>query len=300
MTAHVVIESLESTLPATLSKTVLDHLRNELGFQGVIISDDLEMKAVAERYTAKEMAKLGLSAGVDHFLVCEKPDVIFEFYRALVRCIEEKTISHQTVMDAAKRSRTWRERYYKPPGDEKDVLKWVGCGEHGAFDTKSMPEPRCCEAKRFRAQSARKAQGSRRVRSAPCFKQVLGPTRVQNGIEANMVQFGRRERRKPILPGFVQIGTKQGQRNRQKRLAHNLQQLRQRHRVRTRKIENSSNTWLERCFHHPQEIVLCGELDNGSNPISVGMRRKRRYFEGAFRTFGPTICAGRRITVSIS
>ena len=133
MTAHVVIESLESTLPATLSKTVLDHLRNELGFQGVIISDDLEMKAVAERYTAKEMAQLGLSAGVDHFLVCEKPDVIFEFYRALVRCIEEKTISHQTVMDAAKRSRTWRERYYQPPGDEKDVLKWVGCGEHSAL-----------------------------------------------------------------------------------------------------------------------------------------------------------------------
>ena len=133
MTAHVVIESLDSALPATLSKTVLDYLRNELGFKGVIISDDLEMKAVAERHTAKEMAELGLSAGVDHFLVCETPDVIFEFYRALVRSIEDKAISHQTVMDAAKRSRAWREAYYQPPGDEKDVIKWVGCGEHSAL-----------------------------------------------------------------------------------------------------------------------------------------------------------------------
>jgi len=133
MTAHVVIESIDESLPATLSKPVLDYLRNELSFNGVIISDDLEMKAVAERFTPQEMAKLGIEAGVDHFLVCEKPEVILEFYRALVRCVEERKISHQALMDAAKRSRLWREAYYQPPIHEREVLTWVGSGEHQAL-----------------------------------------------------------------------------------------------------------------------------------------------------------------------
>ncbi len=133
MTAHVVIECIDSSLPATLSKPVLRHLRNELAFGGVIISDDLEMKAVADRHSSQEMAKLGIAAGVDHFLVCEKPEVILEFYRALIRCVEDKQISHQALMDAAKRSRQWREAYYQPPGHERDVLTWVGCAEHRAL-----------------------------------------------------------------------------------------------------------------------------------------------------------------------
>ena len=133
MTAHVVIESIDASLPATLSKPVLQHLRHELAFNGVIISDDLEMKAVADRYSSQEMAKLGIAAGVDHFLVCEKPEVILDFYRALVRCVEDKLISHQALMDAAKRSRQWREAYYQPPGHERDVLTWVGSGEHRAL-----------------------------------------------------------------------------------------------------------------------------------------------------------------------
>lgn len=72
MTAHVVFEALDNTVPATLSTHVLRPiLRQRLGFAGVIISDDLEMKAVADGWPIEEIIRLGLAAGVDHFLCCK-------------------------------------------------------------------------------------------------------------------------------------------------------------------------------------------------------------------------------------
>ena len=62
MTAHVVVEALDE-MPATLSHRALQHLRDELQFKGCIVSDDIEMKAVADQYTPTEMAELGLKAG---------------------------------------------------------------------------------------------------------------------------------------------------------------------------------------------------------------------------------------------
>lgn len=71
MTAHVLFGALDAERPATLSPRVLgDLLRGELGYEGVIVSDDLEMRAVADRYDARALAALGLAAGLDLFLVC--------------------------------------------------------------------------------------------------------------------------------------------------------------------------------------------------------------------------------------
>ncbi len=73
MTAHVLVPRLDATLPATFSPIVLErHLRAELGFQGVIVSDDLEMKAVADHWDTETGVQLGLAAGVDLFLVCHE------------------------------------------------------------------------------------------------------------------------------------------------------------------------------------------------------------------------------------
>jgi beta-N-acetylhexosaminidase len=71
MTAHVVFRDLDPDWPATLSPQVIPELlRGELGFEGVVISDDLEMAAIAKRHTADEIAERGLAAGLDIFLVC--------------------------------------------------------------------------------------------------------------------------------------------------------------------------------------------------------------------------------------
>lgn len=70
MTAHVVFEPLDARRPATLSPAVMRLLREELGFQGCCVSDDLEMKAVAEHFPLEEAAPGAIAAGVDQLLVC--------------------------------------------------------------------------------------------------------------------------------------------------------------------------------------------------------------------------------------
>jgi len=71
MTAHCLYPALDEKMPATFSRHILqDILRENLGFEGCVISDDLGMKAVSERFSIEEMVVLGLEAGLDIFLHC--------------------------------------------------------------------------------------------------------------------------------------------------------------------------------------------------------------------------------------
>lgn len=71
MTAHVLYPALDPLRPATLSRPILrDLLRREIGFRGVVVSDDLEMGAISAQATVPEAAVEALRAGVDWLLVC--------------------------------------------------------------------------------------------------------------------------------------------------------------------------------------------------------------------------------------
>ena len=66
MTAHVLVTSIDDERPATLSPKIVQRmLREELGFNGVIVSDDLEMKAIANTYPPGEAAVAAIAAGCD-------------------------------------------------------------------------------------------------------------------------------------------------------------------------------------------------------------------------------------------
>jgi beta-N-acetylhexosaminidase len=72
MTAHVFNRALDPQHPATLSRpTVTGLLRRQLGFRGVVVSDDMRMGAIAGHYGIGEAAVLALSAGVDILLIAE-------------------------------------------------------------------------------------------------------------------------------------------------------------------------------------------------------------------------------------
>jgi beta-N-acetylhexosaminidase len=72
MTAHVVFDAIEPKLPATLCRDVIEGvLRRELGFGGVIVSDDLEMRAVRDHWGVADAAVRAIEAGCDLLLVCE-------------------------------------------------------------------------------------------------------------------------------------------------------------------------------------------------------------------------------------
>ena len=106
MTAHVMYPALDPDWPATLSRRILtDLLRNELGFAGVIVSDDLGMKAVADRYPMEELAVRAVAAGVDVLLIREPADRQREAYEALVRAAEQSATLRARVMESAARVR---------------------------------------------------------------------------------------------------------------------------------------------------------------------------------------------------
>ena len=68
MTAHVIYTALDSKLPVTLSKKAIDYIRNNIGFKGLIMSDDLNMKAL--KGNLKDLSNQAIEAGCDIILHC--------------------------------------------------------------------------------------------------------------------------------------------------------------------------------------------------------------------------------------
>jgi beta-N-acetylhexosaminidase len=113
MTAHVLVPSLDETRPASLSPAIVQQLlREELGFEGVILSDDLEMKAVSARYRVPEAAVEAIRAGCDAVLVCSGDvDLQGRTLEALVRAVESGAIPGHRVDDASVRLRRVKEQF---------------------------------------------------------------------------------------------------------------------------------------------------------------------------------------------
>lgn len=65
MMAHLIVDAIDPDLPTSLSKKAYDMLRNELKFNKIIITDDMEMKAISDRYSYEEAAVLAIEAGAD-------------------------------------------------------------------------------------------------------------------------------------------------------------------------------------------------------------------------------------------
>lgn len=119
MTAHVVFDALEEGVPATLSERVVTGLlKRELGYDGVVISDDLEMKAVSERYGVVRAGVTAIEAGCDCLLVCSDVDALFELREALACRASEDPRFGARLRDAAERTLALRRSF--PPLTEVD------------------------------------------------------------------------------------------------------------------------------------------------------------------------------------
>jgi beta-N-acetylhexosaminidase len=71
MTAHILFEALDPSVPATMSKAAVGELlRKDVGFEGAVFSDDLEMDAITDDYEIDEAGVLAVEAGCDLLLVC--------------------------------------------------------------------------------------------------------------------------------------------------------------------------------------------------------------------------------------
>ncbi len=116
MSAHVVFPALDPDLPATLSPRILSELlRGELGFDGVLVSDALEMKAIADRYGEAAGARLALAAGADQVIVAV-PDleVTLACRDAVLDALRAGDLAEGRVAEAAERVRRLALRYAVP------------------------------------------------------------------------------------------------------------------------------------------------------------------------------------------
>ena len=117
MTAHLLVPSLDDKRPATLSSRIVTRLlREELKYDGVIFSDDLEMKAIAREYAVPLAAVLAIEAGCDGVLICSGDhDTQAAALEALVHAVEDERLRLSRVEDALKRHQRAKERFLAAP-----------------------------------------------------------------------------------------------------------------------------------------------------------------------------------------
>lgn len=135
MTAHVRYPAWDATWPATLSPRIVNGiLRNELGFDGLVVSDDLGMQAVAATWPIEEIVVQGLLAGVDGFLIREPEERQRAAHRALVAAAEHSAQVRARVEQSAARMAAFKAKArVGMPAADREILAVLGAPEHVAL-----------------------------------------------------------------------------------------------------------------------------------------------------------------------
>jgi beta-N-acetylhexosaminidase len=141
MTAHVLATALDDANPATLSRRIVrDILRDELGFHGIIVSDDLEMNAIAATHKPADAAVAAIAAGCDSVLMCgsgSHADIGLqaEALEALIHAVEDDRIPLAQIEASLARHVHAKERFvreWRPPSFGQ-LQSIIGCEEHRAI-----------------------------------------------------------------------------------------------------------------------------------------------------------------------
>lgn len=112
MTAHVVFPALDGRLPATLSAAVVGGLlREQLGYRGVVFSDDLEMQAISGHFAIEEAALLAVGAGVDVLLCGHELANAIRVFEFLGRTARSYQAFQARIAASHRRIRTLKGRF---------------------------------------------------------------------------------------------------------------------------------------------------------------------------------------------
>jgi beta-N-acetylhexosaminidase len=133
MTAHVNYPKIDPEAPATYSRKVIqDMLRLELGFKGLVVTDDLEMKAITETVGVTEAARLALHAGTDLFMVCHSLDQQVAVLETLYKEAEKGVFPKHLWERNFKRVRDVKARHFRVVRsvDRVHARELVGNREH--------------------------------------------------------------------------------------------------------------------------------------------------------------------------
>lgn len=115
MVGHLFNSHIDPKMPATLSSaTVQGLLRSKLGYNGVVISDDMQMKAITDRYGLPEACIQALNAGVDMLILgnnlAHDPQIFVKIHQAVCDAVANGTISEYRIEEAWSRVKLLKQR----------------------------------------------------------------------------------------------------------------------------------------------------------------------------------------------
>jgi beta-N-acetylhexosaminidase len=132
MTAHVICTKIDPDRPATLSSKILtDILRKQLRYTGVIISDDMEMKAITDNFGVEESPRLAIEAGCD-LLVYRSEAAGRKAYASVLKALESGKLAPEIILNAEKRIRAVKKETLLPytPVSVADISSKIGTPAH--------------------------------------------------------------------------------------------------------------------------------------------------------------------------
>ena len=104
MVSHLTYAAFDKDMPASLSaKIQTELLRDELGYQGIIVTDDLEMGAISKHYSFEEVGVKAVQAGADIVLVCHEYEHEIDVYNGILKAVHNGTISEERLNDSVRR-----------------------------------------------------------------------------------------------------------------------------------------------------------------------------------------------------
>jgi beta-N-acetylhexosaminidase len=133
MTAHVKYPALDEAYPATLSRKIIAKLlRSSMRFDGLVLTDDLEMKAITEEYAIDDAAVKALQAGADLLLVCHREDRQVAILEAILKAVKKRLLSEKQLDLSLLRILSFKQRYMNlpKPVDAKQIKETIGCSHH--------------------------------------------------------------------------------------------------------------------------------------------------------------------------
>ena len=133
MTAHILFENIDPKWPVTLSEIFLKNmLRQELKYKGLVITDDLDMKAMAKHYDKDQIPVRAMQAGADLLLYCNEPESPPVAIEALIAAVAQGQLSksdfeqtHRKILDVKK-----VKLLMPDPRPIEDAMEIIGCSEH--------------------------------------------------------------------------------------------------------------------------------------------------------------------------
>jgi beta-N-acetylhexosaminidase len=136
MTAHVRYEALDRERPATLSPTIVDGLlRDQFRYDGVVLTDDLEMHAIIDHYGIGDASVQAFLAGCDILLICKEYDLEVSAILAMEAAVRDGRISPARLDRSLSRIARLKARFVRPykPVTISDASITVGCRTHKAL-----------------------------------------------------------------------------------------------------------------------------------------------------------------------